>query len=105
MSGGSSGALVAAPFALGVDCARVMLRLSHEQFALHRRRIGGCIGIYSAGVRGTLSRAIAEAAAARGQEADSLVAAATASGRLHVSVTRFAPLPQHLELCRFGDAS
>ena len=104
VSGGSSGALVAAPFALGVDCARVMLRLSHEQFAQHRRRVGGCIGIYSAGVRGVLSRAIAEAAAARGQEADSLVAAATASGRLRVSVTRFAPLPEHLELCRFGDA-
>ena len=104
VSGGSSGAFVAAPFALGVDCARVMLRLSHETFVHHRRRVGGCIGIYSAGVRSILARAIAEAAAARGQEVDFLVARASEQGRLRVSVTRFAPLPEHLELRHFADA-
>ena len=104
VSGGSSGAFVAAPFALGVDCARIMLRLSHETFVRHRRRVGGCIGIYSAGVRGILSRAFAEAAAARGEEADVLVARASEQGRLRVSVTRFAPLAEHLELRHFADA-
>ena len=104
VSGGSSGAFVAAPFALGVDCARVMLRLSHETFVHHRRRVGGCIGIYSAGVRSILARAFAEAAAARGEEVDCLVARASEQGRLRVSVTRFAPLPEHLELRHFADA-
>lgn len=94
-SGGSSGAFVAAPLAMGIDCAR-MLRLCHAAFARHRRRFGGCVGIYSQSVRGVLAQAIAEAD-------DGPLEKLRLGGRLLVSVTRFAPQPVHAVVSSFAD--
>ena len=105
-SGGSSGAFVAAPLAMGIDCGRVMLRLCHTAFVRHRRRFGGCVGIFSQSVRGILAQGLAEARR-RGDDPLAKLAPGDMPGdtpgdRLRVSVTRFAPQPEHVVVSGFA---
>lgn len=87
-SGGSSGAFVAAPFAMGISCADTTLN-AHQRFVRERHRVGGCIGAYSCNVRGILQDGI-DAARSAGHDPMQAVA-----GRLSVSVTSFSPFPTH----------
>ena len=63
---------------MGIDCARVMLRLSLTAFAQRKRRYGGCVGIFSESIRGILAQALAESAN------DEPLARVASSGRLRV---------------------
>lgn len=76
--GPASGAFVAAALATGIDCARVMLRLSHAAFSQRRRRFRGCVGIFSESIRGIFAQALAETAE------DEPLAKIAESGRLRV---------------------
>uniref|UniRef100_A0A7S4VKK4 PNPLA domain-containing protein n=1 Tax=Alexandrium monilatum TaxID=311494 RepID=A0A7S4VKK4_9DINO len=93
-SGASSGAFVAAPFAMGINCADVLLN-AHRRFVKERERVGGCIGVYSCNVRGILHD---EIEAARSAGLDPLQAA---DGRLAVSVTSLSPHPTHTVVTEF----
>eukprot|EP00933_Yihiella_yeosuensis_P030422 TRINITY_DN24062_c0_g2_i1.p1 TRINITY_DN24062_c0_g2~~TRINITY_DN24062_c0_g2_i1.p1 ORF type:complete len:397 (+),score=69.45 TRINITY_DN24062_c0_g2_i1:43-1191(+) len=88
LHGGSSGALLASAFALGLDSSKFLLKC-HKRFVEQRCRFGGCLGVYSQEIRGILESSIAEERAAG---RDPL---AQANGRLEVSVTYFDPTPQH----------
>lgn len=55
--GGSSGAFVAIMFAMQLDCVELVERL-RSRFIDKRKRLGGCIGVYSWGVRGPLEECI-----------------------------------------------
>eukprot|EP00401_Gymnodinium_catenatum_P067034 CAMPEP_0117518616 /NCGR_PEP_ID=MMETSP0784-20121206/32223_1 /TAXON_ID=39447 /ORGANISM="" /LENGTH=344 /DNA_ID=CAMNT_0005314541 /DNA_START=15 /DNA_END=1049 /DNA_ORIENTATION=+ len=93
-SGASSGAVVAAPLAMGLSCADVVLN-AHQRFVKERMRVGGCIGIYSRSIRGIMQDQI-DAARSAGRDVLRAVA-----GRLSVSVTSFSPGPTHVAVTGF----
>lgn len=88
--GGSSGAFVAAPFASGCNMAEFM-RLTHEKFAQNSRRLGGCIGLYSASIGSILGESLSQAK----------VPPLELKSLLELSVTRFAPWPEHVVVDEF----
>jgi len=94
-SGGSSGAFVAAPFAMGVDCASCMMN-AHGRFVKERQRFGGCIGLYSYSVGGIIRE---ETRAA--ETSGSKPLEAVSGGSLAISVTRFNPWPVHAQITEF----
>lgn len=104
-SGSSSGAFVAAPFAMGLDCSNFM-RICWLKFTEHRRRVGGCIGIYSTSVRGVLRRAMRgdddDGNAPQRQRSPDELARDLGGGRLTVGVTRFNPWPEHVSVGAFS---
>lgn len=92
--GASSGAFVATAFAAGCNMAEFM-RLMHREFTLHSRRVGGCIGMYSRAVGTILSNAL--------RQAQEPLAKGKVDLGLEISVTRFAPWPEHVVVSTFDD--
>ena len=105
--GGSSGSFVAAALVTGSDCAELM-RLCRVRFATHRRRFGGCIGIFSSSVHSILKQLFEQTQhIAETDEKPSILpdGQLLRGFKLEVSLTQFLPMPTHTMETEFHDTS